>query len=82
MQKVLHITGCLEFSDPQRTVSNVFGHALESAVQHKLDHEVLDGDAVNSRFPGYHLPSHFKASLSRPGCNDATEDYSMVLASR
>ena len=57
---VLHITGCLEFSDPVRTVSNCFGHALKSVVEHDLEHEVLTGEEVNRRFPGWRLPPHFK----------------------
>ncbi|CAL5221259.1 g3417 [Coccomyxa viridis] len=64
---VLHITGCLEFSDPVRTVSNCFGHALRSAIEHNLEHEVLTGEEVNKRFPGWRLPSHFKALYQPQG---------------
>ena len=60
---MLHITGCLEFSDPVRTVSNCFGHALRSAIEHNLEHEVLTGEEVNKRFPGWRLPSHFKVTF-------------------
>ncbi len=77
MQTVLHITGCLEFSDPERTIKNCFGNALQSAVQHNLDHEVLSSEEVNKRFPGYHLPPQYKVLLpillrSLPAVRDVT----------
>ena len=66
VQTVLHITGCLEFSDPVRTVTNCFGHALESVVEHNLEHEVLTGEEVNKRFPGWRLPPHYKVASCAP----------------
>lgn len=43
-----------------------FTGALHSAREHALKHEVLTGEEINSRFPGYDFPAHFKVIRSRP----------------
>ena len=63
MQLLLCETGCLETAAPDfNGGENCFQHSLLSARQHNLEHEVLSGEEVNRRFPGYGLPSHFKVT--------------------
>jgi sarcosine oxidase len=51
-EQLLYVTGSLDLGPPSSL--NITG-ALESCHQHALDHEVLDADAVNRRFPGYNV---------------------------
>ena len=51
----------------------LFQGALASARQHGLVHEVLDGTAVNARFPGYRLPNHLRAVFQPQGGLVASE---------
>ena len=53
--------------------SEVFQGALNSARLHGLPHEVLTGDAVNARFPGYGLPSAMRAVFQPEGGFIASE---------
>lgn len=64
MQKLLHMTGCLEFADPATKPDNCFTTALQSCEEHGLEHEVLSADEVNARFPGYQLPPNFRVRPS------------------
>ena len=64
LQKLLHVTGCLEFADPAAAPDNCFTTALLSCEEHGVEHEVLSAEEVNARFPGYHLPPGFKARRS------------------
>jgi len=57
-EQVLVITGGLDFGPED---SPTFAGALRSAREYHIQHEVLDGDAVNRRFPGYRLPSDMRA---------------------
>ena len=60
MQDLLCITGSIEVADPARERDNCFSHALESALQHGLVHEVLSAEEINARFPGFRLPPGFQ----------------------
>ncbi len=51
----------------------LFQGALESARLHGLKHEVLTGDAVNARFPGYRLPAAHRAVFQPDGGLVASE---------
>ena len=57
------ITGSIDTTRGDLEGYNGFNNALLSARQHHLEHEILTGDQVNERFPGYKLPSNFKVSL-------------------
>ncbi len=52
-ERLLVITGGFDIGEPQTAV--VSG-SLEACAQHDLPHEVLDGDTLRRRFPGYQLP--------------------------
>ncbi|MDX1413291.1 MAG: N-methyl-L-tryptophan oxidase [Candidatus Promineifilaceae bacterium] len=41
--------------------SQVFKGSLESCLEHNLAHEVLSGESLNQRYPGYHVPANFMA---------------------
>lgn len=58
-QDLLCITGSIDTNRGDVQGYNGFKNALLSAKQHNLEHEVLTGDEVNARFPGYNLPSNF-----------------------
>lgn len=58
-QDLLCITGSIDTNRGDVEGYNGFKNALLSAKQHNLEHEVLTGDEVNARFPGYNLPSNF-----------------------
>ena len=59
-EKLLHVTGGLDAGMPG---SRVLEGSMESCRVHGLRHEVLSADDVNSRFPGYRLPTGFSAVL-------------------
>jgi sarcosine oxidase len=68
--EILVITGSIDASpedDP------LFQGALHSARLHELPHEVLNGDEVNARFPGYRLPSSHRAVFQAQGGLVASE---------
>lgn len=52
---------------------DLFQGALASARMHELPHEVLTGDEVNARFPGYRLPSATRAVFQPEGGFIASE---------
>ena len=62
VQNLLTITGSLDTNRRDAEGYNGFDRSLASAQQHGLEHEVLTGDEVNARFPGYNLPSNFAVS--------------------
>lgn len=68
--ELLVITGSIDASpedDP------LFQGALNSARLHDLPHEVLTGDQVNARYPGYRLPSSHRAVFQARGGLIASE---------
>ncbi len=69
-RELLVITGSVDSSsewDP------LFQGALASARLHDLPHEVLTGDEVNARFPGYRLPASHRAVFQPEGGLVASE---------
>ena len=64
LQDLLCITGSIDTNRGDIEGYNGFKNALLSAKQHNLEHEVLTGDQVNERFPGYNLPSNFMVGWS------------------
>ena len=59
---LLTITGSIDCNRRETKGYSGFDRSLQSARQHQLEHEVLTGDEVNARFPGYNLPSDFVVS--------------------
>lgn len=47
--------------------SEVFSGSHASCVKHNLPHEVLSGNELNQRYPGYHVPDDFFALLQPDG---------------
>jgi sarcosine oxidase len=69
-QEILVITGSIDASaedDP------LFQGALASARLHDLAHDVLTGEQVNARFPGYALPASHHAVFQAEGGLVASE---------
>jgi sarcosine oxidase len=69
-EELLVITGSLDAS-PEGDA--LFQGALNSARLHDLPHEVLTGDEVNARYPGYRLPSSHRAVFQARGGLIASE---------
>jgi len=63
-RRLLHITGSI---DGGLEHMESFAGALRSAQEHGLPHEVLSGEEVNRRFPGYSFPNHFKGVYQPQG---------------
>jgi len=63
-RRLLHVTGALDAGPPG---SRVFEGSRRSSVEHGLRHDVLSGDGVNERYPGYRLPPHFQAVFQPDG---------------
>jgi sarcosine oxidase len=63
-EQILHITGSIDASEPG---GEVFSGSLRSCELHDLPHEVLSGDEVNRRFPGYRLLPDHQALLQPEG---------------
>lgn len=62
LQDLLCITGSIDTARGDLQGYNGFKKSLQSAQEHNLEHEILTGDEVNARFPGYSLPSNFMVS--------------------
>ncbi len=69
-EELLVITGSLDASPEDDAL---FQGALNSARLHDLPHEVLTGDEVNARWPGYRLPSSHRAVFQARGGLVASE---------
>lgn len=57
-------TGSIDASTPGH---DVFEGSLRSCELHDVPHEVLDGDALGARFPGYRFPREARALFQRDG---------------
>jgi sarcosine oxidase len=57
-ERILVITGGVDVGPPG--AENVAG-ALESSRLHGLEHELMDAEALMSRFPGFRVPDDFEA---------------------
>lgn len=63
-EQLVHVTGSID-AGPED--DQVFAGSLESCRIHGLAHEVLDGDELARRFPGYRLPGSHRALLQPEG---------------
>ena len=63
-ERLLHITGSV---DAGLESGAIFQGALRSSELHQLPHEVLDGDALHGRFPGYRLPKEIRCLYQPDG---------------
>src|SRR5215213_1325627 len=63
-EHLLHITGSI---DASRADEIVFTGSLRSCELHGLEHEVLNGAELSTRFPGYRLPSEMMAIFQPEG---------------
>lgn len=63
-RQLLYVTGEVDAGPPD---GEIVTGALRSCREHDLPHEVLTGEAVNSRFPGYNLPADFEAVYQPDG---------------
>ena len=63
-ERLLHVTGSID-AGPED--SWVFKGSLESCREHGLEHEVLNGDELHERHPGYRLPPDHLALLQPDG---------------
>lgn len=63
-EKLLHITGSLDIGPAD---SWVFKGALRSAMEYELAHDVLTGQELAQRFPGYQLPHDIMALYQPDG---------------
>ena len=63
-ERLLHITGSVD-AGPEGGA--IFGGALKSSELHGLAHEVMDGDELHRRYPGYRLPKEFRCLYQPDG---------------
>ncbi len=63
-ERLLHITGSI---DAGPAGGPVFEGALRSSQLHGLPHELMDGDELHRRFPGYHLPRETRCLFQPEG---------------
>ena len=63
-EHLLHITGSIDAGPAD---SWVFKGSFQSSVEHELPHEVLTGQELARRFPGYRLPHDHMALLQPRG---------------
>jgi len=61
---LLHVTGGIDAGPPD---SRVFTGSKASCEAHGIDHEVLDAEELNERFPGYDLPASHRAVYQPDG---------------
>ena len=63
-ERLLYITGSV---DAGRAGSAIFEGALKSSELHGLPHEVMDGQELHRRFPGYRLPADMRCLYQPDG---------------
>ena len=63
-ERLLHITGSVD-AGPERGA--IFQGALKSSELHGLAHEVMDGDQLHRRYPGYRLPKQIQCLYQPEG---------------
>jgi len=63
-ERLLHITGSI---DAGPAGGPVFEGALQSSRLHGLPHELMDGDELHRRFPGYRLPPEMRCLYQPEG---------------
>ena len=63
-ERLLHITGSVD-AGPEGGA--IFDGALKSSELHGLAHEVMDGDELHRRYPGYRLPKEFRCLYQPDG---------------
>ena len=63
-ERLLHITGSID-AGPEDGL--IFQGALKSSELHGLVHEVMDGDELHRRYPGYRLPKQIKCLYQPEG---------------
>jgi len=63
-ERLLHITGSVD-AGPEGGA--IFEGALRSSELHGLAHEVMDGDELHRRFPGYRLPRQIRCLYQPDG---------------
>ena len=59
-EKLLHLTGGL-YMGPRG--AEIVEGSMKSAIEHGLDHELLDGGEIRERFPQFSVPDDYKALL-------------------
>ena len=81
-ERLLHITGSIDAGPAGRPV---FEGALRSSQVHGLPHELMDGDELHRRFPGYRLPRETRCLYQPEGgfliperCNIAHVDQALA----
>lgn len=57
-RNLLHTTGGIDAGPPN---GDIFPGSRDSCQEHGIDHEILSGEEVNKRFPGYNLPPNHHA---------------------
>ncbi|MGH7515637.1 MAG: N-methyl-L-tryptophan oxidase [Gemmatimonadales bacterium] len=63
-ERLLHITGSVD-AGPE--AGAIFQGALKSSELHGLSHEVMDGDELHRRYPGYRLPKQIRCLYQPDG---------------
>lgn len=63
-ERLLHITGSVD-AGPED--GSIFQGALKSSELHGLAHEVMDGEQLERRFPGYRLPREIRCLYQPDG---------------
>ena len=63
-ERLLYITGCVD-AGPEG--GPIFEGALKSSELHGLTHEVMDGDELHRRYPGYRLPRKIRCLYQPDG---------------
>ena len=69
-EQLLFVTGSLDIGQAD---APVIKGSLASCKLHGLDHELLDGETVNARYPGYKLPQGYAAVYQADGGFIASE---------
>ena len=63
-ERLLHITGSVDAGPAD---GSIFQGALRSSELHGLPHEVMDGDELHRRYPGYRLPKQIQCLYQPEG---------------
>ena len=62
--QILYMTGCIYIGSQD---SPIFKDCVKIAIEHNLEHEIMDASEIMNNFPGFNLPSDFYGIFTKEG---------------
>jgi len=62
--QILYMTGCIYIGSQD---SPIFKDCVKIAIEHNLEHKIMDASEIMNNFPGFNLPSNFYGIFTKEG---------------